>query len=61
MKLFRSQNHGLIIGGSFYGGGGGGSVEHGRKLAELALSKGSPVIVDIDNVPEDAVLVTALR
>jgi DUF917 family protein len=54
----RKTMEAILIGGSFYGGGGGGSVEHGRKLAELALSKGSPVIVDIDNVPEDAVLVT---
>jgi len=48
----------LVIGGSFYGGGGGGSPESGRELGLLALNMGTPYLVDVSDMPDDALLLT---
>lgn len=48
----------LVIGGSFYGGGGGGSMSAGREAGRLALELGGPHLVDLDDVPPDALLLT---
>jgi len=48
----------LTLGGAFYGGGGGGSIALGRQIGRLALEFGSPRLIDVDDVADDAVLVT---
>lgn len=48
----------LVTGGSFYGGGGGGAPETGRQAGLLALRLGRPYLVDLDDIPGDAVLLT---
>ena len=47
-----------VIGGSFYGGGGGGAPAKGMEAGEAALLVGDVILVDIDDVPDDAVLLT---
>jgi len=58
MTLDRDLLEAAVIGGSFYGGGGGGASTTGREMGMLALSIGDPCIVDIDEVPPDAKLLT---
>lgn len=48
-----------VLGGAFFGGGGGGDLKTGMAHAELALHLGEVVIVDIDDISEDKVIVTA--
>jgi len=47
-----------VLGGSYFGGGGGGSAQGGLLIGNLALTIGDPVLLDIEDLPEDAVLVT---
>ena len=58
MKLDSHDLHCAVVGGSFYGGGGGGAPDKGMKAGEAALLVGDVVLVDIDDVPDDAVLLT---
>lgn len=48
----------LVIGGGFYGGGGGGSMEAGRLMGRQALELGQPYLVDLEDMPPDALLLT---
>jgi len=47
-----------VLGGALLGGGGGGSLEEGEKLGELALAVGIPTIVSLDELQDDAIIVT---
>jgi DUF917 family protein len=47
-----------ILGGAVLGGGGGGSMRKGRANGREALSSGRLRLVDIDDVPPDATLIT---
>lgn len=47
-----------VIGGCVLGGGGGGSMVQGRELAELAMRMGTIRLIDIDDIHDDATLVT---
>ena len=47
-----------LLGGAVLGGGGGGSMEKGRANGKEALSLGTLRLVDIDDVPPNATLVT---
>lgn len=47
-----------VLGGAVLGGGGGGSMEMGRQAARLAVELGSPELITLDSLPEDAVLLT---
>ncbi len=49
----------VVLGGGVLGGGGGGSIDEGRRNGLLALQRGAPLLVDLDDLPGDAVLVTA--
>ncbi|MEW6546035.1 MAG: DUF917 family protein [Bacillota bacterium] len=59
LVLDRDVAEAAILGGAVLGGGGGGSMAEGRRLALLAVEMGEPELVDIDELPPDAVLVTA--
>lgn len=58
MKIDKDLLEAAILGGSFYGGGGGGSPDMGREMGALALSLGDPYIVELGDLPSDAVLLT---
>ncbi len=47
-----------VLGGAVLGGGGGGTIEAGRRNGLLAVEMGVPRLVEIDDLPPDAVLVT---
>lgn len=57
-KIDKDLLEAAVVGGSFYGGGGGGSPDTGREMGALALSLGDPHIVEIDDLPPDAMLLT---
>lgn len=56
--LDREALEAAVLGGSFYGGGGGGSPREGMVMGELALALGDPCLLDIDELPADALLLT---
>ncbi len=47
-----------VVGGSLLAGGGGGSMAEGQKLGNLAVELGGPRLISIDEVPDDALVVT---
>ena len=47
-----------IWGGSVLACGGGGWVSHGEVMAEAATSAGTPVLASVDEIPDDALVVT---
>lgn len=47
-----------VYGGALLGGGGGGWVKDGLEMARLALEVGDPFIVGVEELPEDATVVT---
>lgn len=48
-----------VKGGSIYASGGGGWVEHGLKIGGAAVNAGEVKLVSLDEVPENALIVTA--
>ncbi|MEW6399149.1 MAG: DUF917 family protein [Bacillota bacterium] len=59
MRLDRDAVEAAVLGGAVLGGGGGGSMAEGRRNALLAVDMGEPELVDVDDLPPQAVLVTA--
>lgn len=47
-----------VIGGAIFGGGGGGWIKDGKKLAQLALEKGFSQILHLEDIPNNATLLT---
>jgi DUF917 family protein len=47
-----------IWGGSVLACGGGGWVAHGELMAEMATRMGTPILSSVDEVPDDALVVT---
>jgi len=47
-----------VLGGSLLGGGGGGWLKEGEKLGELSLAVGIPTLIGLDELQDDAILVT---
>lgn len=47
-----------VLGGAFLGGGGGGSVKEGLKMAKKALEIGEVKIIDLEDLPTDATVLT---
>ena len=48
-----------VRGGSVFACGGGGWADHGRMLGREAMAAGTPELVSIDELPEDAWIATA--
>ncbi len=48
----------LIVGGAVLGGGGGGSMADGRRMADLALARGTPTLAAIGDLSDTAVVAT---
>jgi DUF917 family protein len=47
-----------IWGGSVLACGGGGWVSHGELMAGVATSSGTPILCSVDEIPDDALVVT---
>lgn len=48
----------MVLGGAILGGGGGGAIPDGRRAARHALAIGRPRLVTLDDLSDDATLVT---
>jgi len=48
-----------LRGGAVFAAGGGGWTEHGRMLGTAAVNAGTPELVSMDEVPDDAWIATA--
>lgn len=48
-----------VKGGSVFACGGGGWADHGRELGRLAMAAGKPELVDVADVPDDALIATS--
>ncbi len=59
LRLTKELVEAAVLGGGVLGGGGGGSVEDGRRNGLLAVEFGAPELVDVDDLPDGAMLATA--
>jgi DUF917 family protein len=50
--------HAAVRGGSVFASGGGGWVDHGLEIGELAVKIGKPKLVSVDELPDDAIVIT---
>jgi DUF917 family protein len=48
-----------VKGGAVFAAGGGGFADHGRMLGTAAVNAGTPELVTMDEVPDDAFIATA--
>jgi DUF917 family protein len=60
-RLALTQDHAeaAVYGGAVLGGGGGGNIASGLERASLAVHWGSPELVSLDELDDDAIVVTA--
>ena len=58
MRIDEELIDAVVIGGCFLGGGGGGDPAAGRRMGRLALDVGLPRFISLDEMPDDAVIVT---
>lgn len=58
MKVDKELVRAAVYGGAVLGGGGGGAIEEGLRLGRLALEVGKPRLVTLDEMEDQAVLVT---
>ena len=59
LRLDKEMVEAAVLGGAVLGGGGGGAMADGRRNALLAVEMGEPELVTVEELPSDAVLVTA--
>lgn len=59
MRLTEKELKNALTGGTILGGGGGGSAKKGEQYAAIAVSYSDLRLVDIEDIPEDQVLLTA--
>ena len=58
LKVDKGTIEAALLGGAVLGGGGGGWIEEARELARIAVKRGFREILSIEDVPEDALLLT---
>lgn len=58
LKINKETIEAAVLGGAVLGGGGGGWIEEGRELARFAVEQGFREILPIEDLPEDALLLT---
>ncbi len=58
MRVDKELAQAAAYGGAVLGGGGGGAIEEGLRLGRLALEVGRPRLVTLDEMEDQAVLVT---
>lgn len=59
IRLTEKELKNALTGGTILGGGGGGSAKKGEQYAKIAVSYNDLRLVDIDDIPEDEMLLTA--
>ncbi len=59
VKLNEKLLNYAVVGGTILGGGGGGAKEPGLVAGKVALDYGEPVLVDIQDIPDDTIILTA--
>lgn len=59
LRLTKDLVESAVVGGGVLGGGGGGSVSEGRRNGLLAVEFGAPELLDVQDLPDDAMLATA--
>ena len=59
MRLTEAELKNALVGGTILGGGGGGAAAKGEKYAKIAVSYNDLRLVDINDIPEDEILLTA--
>ena len=59
IKLDETMAEAIVFGGAVLGGGGGGDVVGGLKNAQLAVRMGSPVLISLDELDDEAPVITA--
>lgn len=59
MKLSKEMLKYALVGGTILGGGGGGSMEQGRISGDVALAYGNVNLLDISEIDESTLIVTA--
>ena len=59
MKLDKEILKYALVGGTILGGGGGGSMELGKESGSITLDYGDLRLVDISEVPDNTLIVTA--
>lgn len=57
--LTASDVEAAVKGGAVFAAGGGGWADHGRMLGTAAVNAGTPELVSMDEVPDDAWIATA--
>ena len=58
IQLDERKMEAAVLGGAVLGGGGGGWIEDGLQLGRLALAVGHPRLVTLDELADDATIVT---
>ena len=58
MRLNEEVIRAMVVGGALLGGGGGGDPHEGEELGKLALAVGEPALLELDELDDDASLVT---
>ena len=56
--MTRADVEAAVVGGALLGGGGGGWPADGRRLGELAVNMGRPILASIEELPADALVFT---
>ena len=59
IKLTEAMAEAIVFGGAVLGGGGGGDVAGGLRNAQLAVQMGSPVLISLDELDDEAPVITA--
>lgn len=59
MRLTENELKNALVGGTILGGGGGGSAKKGEQYAKIAVAYNDLRLVDIEDIPEDELLLTA--
>lgn len=57
LKLTSEIAKAAVLGGTVLGGGGGGDSQTGIKLASLAVNFSAVELIDINDLPEDSMLI----
>ncbi|WP_375286410.1 DUF917 domain-containing protein [Sphingomonas sp.] len=58
-RLVPADVEAAVLGGSVFACGGGGWADHGRMLGNAAMAVGSPELISIDELSDDAWIATA--
>lgn len=59
IRLTEKELKNALVGGTILGGGGGGSAKKGEQYAKIAVAYNDLRLVDINDIPEDELLLTA--